>query len=66
MKPLILSFFTVILLYSLFIDHSKNIETKEVKEGVEVVHISYSDSFQNIDSIVFFANKPIFSGRKNN
>lgn len=63
MKPLILSFFAVILFYSLFID--KN-EEQEVKKDVPVDTRStrslYNtvDTIETADSVIFYASRPMY------
>lgn len=57
MKPLILSFFLVILGYSLFVDKEKNDDTTK---QIEMIGTKPEDVTQNsTDSIPLYANKSI-------
>ncbi|GEM_PF-3190425 len=61
MKPLILSFFLVILAYSLFFDKEKD-EKEEVTPSTintRSTHINSTDTTMNADSIIFYANKSV-------
>lgn len=58
MKPLILSFFAVILGYSLFVD--KDEESKlPVRASSDTSRPATPGSIQKADSIEFFANKTV-------
>lgn len=58
MKPLILSFFAVILGYSLFLD--KDEESKlPVRQQVESNRSEVSKTIQKTDSIEFFAKRTV-------
>lgn len=58
MKPLILSFFAVILGYSLFVDKDK--ESKQpVHTDSDTALSTTPGSIQKADSIEFFANKTV-------
>lgn len=56
MKPLILSFFAVILSYSLFIDDKKE-EEKPVQPNGKSVYIDMPSHTQKADSIVIYKDK---------
>lgn len=58
MKPLILSFFAVILGYSLFVDKDK--ESKlPARPYADTSRLDISGTTQKGDSIAFFANKTV-------
>lgn len=60
MKPLILSFFLVILAYSLFFDKEK--DNKEISPSTintRSTNINSTDTTMNADSIIFYANKSV-------
>lgn len=58
MKPLILSFFLVILAYSLFFDKEEKQKVNEPYPAViQSIHMNTGDSIQPVDTLVFFADK---------
>ncbi len=61
MKPLILSFFLVILGFSLFTNNEKE-GTKQipVKEQRSVYYETQQDAFQHVDSLILIKDKTAF------
>lgn len=57
MKPLILSFFAVILVYSLFIDKKEEKATEPATINTRSTHINQLEKVERADSIVFYADK---------
>ncbi len=55
MKPLIISFFAVLLCYSMFVDDDK--AKSVVKKSVNVLHSNTSDTIRKADTTVFYAKK---------
>ncbi|MDF9829535.1 hypothetical protein [Parabacteroides sp. PF5-6] len=61
MKPLILSFFAVILFYSLFIDKKEEkVINKPIPVDTRSTRINTVDTIENSDSIVFYANRYMY------
>jgi len=61
MKPLILSFFAVILFYSLFIDkEEEKVINKPVPVDTRSTRINSVDNKESVDTIVFYADKYMY------
>jgi len=60
MKPLILSFFAVILAYSLFVDKEEEKTTEPATINTRSSHINHIEKEIKADSIVFYADKYVF------
>lgn len=62
MKPLILSFFAVLLGYSLFIDKSENTK-QNVQESIRSAQTKQQSALQTTDSIALYANEKAESSK---
>ncbi|MDH6343676.1 hypothetical protein M2480_002307 [Parabacteroides sp. PFB2-12] len=61
MKPLILSFFLVILAYSLFLDKKEEPqEITPVNINSQTIHLNFIDNTENTDSTVLFAQQIVY------
>lgn len=56
MKPLILSFFLVILSYSLFVEDDKT-EKKEITPKTQSIHINSMDTTMRSDTLILYAKQ---------
>ncbi|MDH6311799.1 hypothetical protein M2137_000558 [Parabacteroides sp. PFB2-10] len=61
MKPLIISFFLVILAYSLFLDKKEEPqETTPVNINSQTIHLNIIDNTETTDSTVLFAQQIVY------
>lgn len=59
MKPLILSFFAVILGYSLFFDKEEKPMLYKQPEQIQSIQTKARENMQKVDSIELYANKSL-------
>lgn len=63
MKPLILSFFVIILGYSLFFDDKKEVQ-QPIQTHEKSVYIDMPSDTQKVDSIVIYEEEFAYSARE--
>lgn len=61
MKPLILSFFAVILGYSLFFDNEEKPMLSQQPDSLNSIQSKVWENMPKNDSIDLYANKPLFA-----
>lgn len=65
MKPLILSFFAVILGYSLFVDKKEEKEPTPASINTRSTNMNSVDITQNTDTVIFYADRYMYDFKWN-